>query len=129
MLGVMAWLAVPPPAAARQLGRTVQPDPNPGALRRLEDFPGHHEERAAPHPPGGESTRHFLRIAADVEVRLRADRVGGQFCFAAAGVTVELRRRGARRTAAPARACLRDPGRLFRCPGCCLLGCSASPPS
>jgi hypothetical protein len=62
-------------------------------LRRLEDFPGRYEERVAPRPPGGEGgpeTR-FLRNAAGVELRLRTDRVGGQFRFSQAGVTIELR--------------------------------------
>jgi hypothetical protein len=62
-------------------------------LRRLEDFPGRYEERAAPRPPGGEGgpTTYVLRNGAGVEIRLRAERVGGQLRFAPAGVTIELR--------------------------------------
>lgn len=62
-------------------------------LRRLEDFPGRYEERAAPRPPGGEGgpTTYFLRNPAGVELRLRTERAVGQLRFAPAGVTIELR--------------------------------------
>ncbi|WP_431267574.1 hypothetical protein [Dankookia sp. P2] len=62
-------------------------------LRRLEDFPGRYEERAAPRPVGGEGgpqTR-FLRNPAGVELRLRTERAGGQLRFAQGGITIELR--------------------------------------
>lgn len=62
-------------------------------LRRLEDFPGRYQERVAPRPPGGGNgpeTR-FLCNETGVELRLRADRAGGQLRFAQGSVTIELR--------------------------------------
>ena len=63
-------------------------------LRRLEDFSGRYEERAASQRPpagmAGPMTR-FLRNEAGVELRLRTERAGGVLQIAADGLTIRLR--------------------------------------
>lgn len=63
-------------------------------LRRLEDFNGRYEERAASQrPPAGMTgpTTRFLRNEAGVELRLRTERQGGVLQIAADGLTIRLR--------------------------------------